>query len=674
MKKNKIKIMICMVTASVTVLTGLTQLKAYSEKQPAEQSAQIQSDNYIYGIGSVSKMFCTAAVMKLVDDGKIDLDTPIINYIPEFCMADERYKEITPKMLLNHSSGLMGTTSHNGFVYGGSDNSYHDNFLVQLKSQELKAAPGEYSVYCNDGFMLAEILVERVSGMSFSDYINKEISIPLGLENTFAPDEGIREELLAPVYYGNYTLPYVNCQLIGSGGLYGTTDDLCRFSQIFMKDNSNILKKESVDLMSKSWYLNNKICADKGDSQIGYGLGWDSVNAYPYNLYNIKALTKSGDVNGYHTGLTVLPEQNLSAAITTSGGSSTYCQEAIQDIILEVLQEEGIIDDIKDIKIQAENKAEKAPLPEEMKEYAGFYISANMINIDFRSDGTLLLKPLDSSNDTVQEYAYTKSGEFVSTNGYYMDGHGALVSNANGNKGLTKLKFRKEANGKTYIMGTSYESTMGLGEFAYTLPLAEKTDANNVSSNVLNSWSKRAGKKYYLTNEVYNSNAFLYSPIMGVRLSPEVPGYVSGYVKNSAEKGSKIINENEAKCEIDLPGLIGRDLPDLLFSYKNNTEYLSSGSYTYIGEEALKSSEELPEKYTVSFDNSADWYKISEKDAGSTVTIKISNNAAYYIYDKDENCISSSLFKENSNDIILPKDGYIVLAGEKGAVFNIIKE
>lgn len=674
MNKNKIKMLLCAAVVSVTALTGLTQLKAFSENKPTEQSAEIQTDNYIYGIGSVSKMFCTAAVMKLVDDGKINLDTPIINYIPDFSMADERYKEITPKMLLNHSSGLMGTTSHNAFVYGESDNSYHDEFLAQLKSQELKANPGEYSVYCNDGFMLAEILVERVSGMSFSNYINKQISIPLGLKNTFAPAGGMREELLAPVYYGNFTLPYVNCHLIGSGGMYGTTDDLCRFSKIFMKDSNNVLKKESVDLMSKSWYLENKICTDKGDSQIEYGLGWDSVNSYPYNLYNIKALTKSGDVNGYHTGLTVLPEQNLSAAITTSGGSSTYCQEAIQDIILEVLKEEGIIADIKDIKIKAENEVEKIPLPEEMKAYAGFYISANMINIDFGSDGTLLLKPLDSSYDTVQEYIYTKSGEFVSANGYYMDGHGALVSNANGNKGLTKLKFKKEANGKTYIMGTSYESTMGLGEFAYTLPLGEKIDANIVSPDVLKSWKERESKKYYLINEVYNSNAFLSSPIMGVKLSTEVPGYVSGYVKNNAEKGSKIINENQAKCEIDLPGLIGRDLPDLLFSYKNNMEYLSSGSYTYIGEKALKSSEELPQKYTVSFNNFADWYKISEKDAGSEVTINLSDNAAYYIYDKDENCISSSLFKENSSEIILPKDGYIVLSGEKDAIFNIIKE
>lgn len=57
-----------------------------------------------YGIGSVSKVYTAAAMMKLVDEGKVDLDTPVVNYLPDFKMKDERYKRITPRMLLNHSS------------------------------------------------------------------------------------------------------------------------------------------------------------------------------------------------------------------------------------------------------------------------------------------------------------------------------------------------------------------------------------------------------------------------------------------------------------------------------------------------------------------------------------------------------------------------------------------
>ena len=83
----------------------------------------------MYGIGSVSKMFTTAAIMKLVDEGKVDLDLPVINYIKDFKMADSEYTKITPRMLLNHSSGLMGTNYSNMILFNDNDTREHDNLL-----------------------------------------------------------------------------------------------------------------------------------------------------------------------------------------------------------------------------------------------------------------------------------------------------------------------------------------------------------------------------------------------------------------------------------------------------------------------------------------------------------------------------------------------------------------
>ncbi|MCT6816940.1 MAG: beta-lactamase family protein, partial [Lysinibacillus fusiformis] len=81
------------------ILSGQTGKNDMEGKQPLTK-------NTLYGIGSVSKIYTTAAVMKLVDEGKVDLDVPVVHYIPDFQMKDERYKRITPRMLLNHSSGL----------------------------------------------------------------------------------------------------------------------------------------------------------------------------------------------------------------------------------------------------------------------------------------------------------------------------------------------------------------------------------------------------------------------------------------------------------------------------------------------------------------------------------------------------------------------------------------
>ncbi|MGL4799784.1 MAG: serine hydrolase domain-containing protein, partial [Cellulosilyticaceae bacterium] len=105
----------------------------------------------LYGIGSVSKVYTTMAVMQLVEQGKIDLDTPVVTYIPEFEMADARYKDITPRMLLNHSSGIMGTTFKNMLLLEDDDTYSTSHLLEALKTQWLKADPGAFSVYCNDG-------------------------------------------------------------------------------------------------------------------------------------------------------------------------------------------------------------------------------------------------------------------------------------------------------------------------------------------------------------------------------------------------------------------------------------------------------------------------------------------------------------------------------------------
>jgi CubicO group peptidase (beta-lactamase class C family) len=91
------------------VVSGTAGVFSKSEETPL-------TNETMFGIGSVSKMFTTVAIMQLQDQGKLDLDEAVVNYIPEFRMNDERYRDITVRMLLNHSSGLMGSTYINGVL------------------------------------------------------------------------------------------------------------------------------------------------------------------------------------------------------------------------------------------------------------------------------------------------------------------------------------------------------------------------------------------------------------------------------------------------------------------------------------------------------------------------------------------------------------------------------
>jgi hypothetical protein len=103
-------------------------------------------------------------------------------------------------------------------------------------------------------------------------------------------------------------------------------------------------------------------------------------------------------------------------------------------------------------------------------------------------------------------------------------------------------------------------------------------------------------------------------------------------------------------------------------------EYASVGSYRYVGEEAINSSDELTDHNVIIKDDLTSWYKISKNDAGAIIEITTPDHGAYYIYDKDGNCIASSLFKEESDSIVLPTDGHIAFAGTKGAIFHIKKK
>ena len=107
------------------VLTGQVGTFSRSENR-------LMTGDELYGIGSVSKIYTTVAVMQLAEDGKVSLDAPVTRYLPDFKMADERYKDITVRMLLNHSSGILGTGLSDAMLFGAANESaYYASFTVK---------------------------------------------------------------------------------------------------------------------------------------------------------------------------------------------------------------------------------------------------------------------------------------------------------------------------------------------------------------------------------------------------------------------------------------------------------------------------------------------------------------------------------------------------------------
>ena len=323
--------------------------------------------------------------------------------------------------------------------------------LARLKKQRLKSDPGDIQVYCNDGFTLAEILVERVTGLSFTEYIDREFSENLGLTQFKTPQSGNLSGRLAKIYDEGTgeELPPEHANVIGSGGIYATAMDLCRFSEIFMKSragNAGLLSDGALLAMETSRY-NEEINPNGYDTTLSYGLGWDSVETYPFSRYGIKALVKGGDTNFYHGSLTVLPEENISCAVLTSGGSSTLNQLAVQEIVMTYLDEVQRIERGDEERVSRGGEAGLNPA-----ERSGWYAGSDLLKLSVSGEGEMTVASEGSGRRREQVYRLGEDGGFYSTDGSYISASGELSKGSGGRIGRTRLSFQEGKKGREYLM------------------------------------------------------------------------------------------------------------------------------------------------------------------------------------------------------------------------------
>ncbi|MBJ7932850.1 MULTISPECIES: serine hydrolase domain-containing protein [Bacillus cereus group] len=596
----------------------------------------------LYGIGSVSKMYATAAVMKLVDEGKVDLDAPVVNYVPDFKMKDGRYKRITPRMLLNHSSGLQGSTLSNAFLFNDNDTYSHDFLLQQLSNQSLKAEPGAFSVYCNDGFTLAEILVERVSGMSFTEFLHQRFTELLKMNHTKTPQDKWRDEKRAGLYFPAYQgqLPIESVNVIGTGGVSSTAEDMVRFSQLFMGQGKGILSDKVVKAMEQEEYKKGMWPGD-GDNIFNYGLGWDSVKLYPFSEYGIKALAKGGDTALQHAILVVLPEQKMAAAVLSSGGRSSTNQLLATELLLAVLKEKGTIKNIKPNK--SFGKPVKVKMPQEVAKKAGFYgNSETHFKIEITKNGELFLP-----SNREEKYVYTADGSFINE------------------KGTSKLNFVTEKNGRTYLKESTYKSTPELGQSAMTHYLAEKLEDNVLSKKTAAAWAKREGVKFYLVNEKFSSIEYLVQPKLITTQITRKEG-LAGYWE-----GRKITGPNTATHQLQIPVMNGRDTTETHFYTEGGNEYMEMAGLLYVSGTNVKPLDASQStKVTLQANGHAKWFTIPQAAAGKMMTVTLPSKGAFAVYDENGVCVNFTIVSGN-NKVKLPKNGTVVIAGAPNSEFAI---
>lgn len=628
------------------------------------RSPEETTEQYQYNIGSTSKMFGAVTVLQLAEQGKLELDKPVTEYLPEFTMADERYKDITVRMLLNHTAGFKGTLYSNSILFEDSDQIVHDTLLSHLKTQTLKSNPGEFAVYSNDGFSLAEILVEKVSQMDYSSYLKKYVFEPLDMDSSSTPMTN--QEISVP-HARNYIrktieLPWECANIIASGGIYSTTEDLCRFSRIFFED-TKVLGRDMVQQISGEEYQSAGYLRLSGDSIMNFGLGADSVNLYPFNWYGIQAVSKGGDVMYQHAGFTILPEEKMSAAVLSSGGS-TFNQLVTQAVLEAALEAKGRIEK-KEIQIEEEiDQTAAEEIPEEILKLAGIYAGNELYEISFPDSELMRIEQKEAETQLVQEYHYSAGGYFTAPKGQYIDGNGLNQAQEEKN-GISRLTFQKEEDGEIYLTYQTYMEYRGLDVSALTGVFAHRLTEKRLSPSVKAAWKEREGKGYYLSNEKYTSTNWARESYVRFEMSSQIEGYVkpSAYI-SAAEIMEEDFAQDASKW---------RDISNLSFQKEKGAEYAfaEDSGFVFVREEALEPLTERELFYEMQEEGKAKWYQITKEAAGTQVSFQIEGNGAIYVYDKYHALAFTTMMLNQGKTTVLPENGSVVLIGEAGCKFRM---
>ncbi|MGD1046854.1 MAG: serine hydrolase domain-containing protein [Bacteroidota bacterium] len=201
------------------------------------ENDSLVNDKSIFAIHSASKTFTATAVMFAVQDGLVDLDTPIIKYLPTFkvnsCFENNPETKITLRYLLGHAAGFTHEAPiGNNYDASCPDNESHNK---SIQTTWLRCRVGSEYHYSNLGIDLAAQILEKVTGTPFYEYLKQKIFVPLQMNSTTAnPDELVNNQNKAEGnLYALASLPY-KVPFIGAGGVYTNAEDLAKFVQFHL--------------------------------------------------------------------------------------------------------------------------------------------------------------------------------------------------------------------------------------------------------------------------------------------------------------------------------------------------------------------------------------------------------------------------------------------------------
>ncbi|MDX1482644.1 MAG: serine hydrolase domain-containing protein [Woeseiaceae bacterium] len=252
-----------------------------------------------FRLASVTKQFTAMAILMLIEEGSLTLDTTLGELFPDFHAYAQ---DITIRELLRHQSGLP---DYEPMVPEGAEPVRDDDVLrLMLETKEGYFEPGSAYRYSNSGYAVLAMIVETLSGHSFAEFLDERIFTPLGMDNTVAFEKGVSS---VPNRAYGYTVTDEGIEftdqsrwssVLGDGGVYSSLNDLYRWDQALYRD-------DLITADSKAQMLT--------PSLEDYGFGWRIDRFDGHLRYH-----HSGSTSGFRNFIQRFPEQRLTIIVLTN--------------------------------------------------------------------------------------------------------------------------------------------------------------------------------------------------------------------------------------------------------------------------------------------------------------------------------------------------------------------
>jgi CubicO group peptidase (beta-lactamase class C family) len=276
-----------------------------------------------FRLASLTKQFTAMSVMILAHRQKLSFENSLADFFPDFPAYS---RSITLRHLLNHTSGLL---DYETLIPPDTAHQLHDADVLHLLKQQSQTQfpPGDQFKYSNSGYAFLALTVEKVSSLSFTEFLHKNIFHPLGMFNTIAYIEGIttiphRAYGYSPTKNSfERTDQNLTSAVLGDGGIYSSISDLHKWSQAL--DTNPLVSKELLQQAFTPGRLNN-------DEKIRYRFGWE-LNTYR----GLKIISHSGSTICFRNFIAHIPDAKLTIILLTN--RSSPLPESILDVILNDL-------------------------------------------------------------------------------------------------------------------------------------------------------------------------------------------------------------------------------------------------------------------------------------------------------------------------------------------------